>query len=164
MNLGHSCETSREIFAYPYPGRSAKISSGRGFPGQRISKKLMLRVRPGVELVRASLVPTSELMTLDFPTFERPRKAISGTEGTGKWDTSVAAARNCDRTLITKFAMEVEGLASWARSSSSSSAQAMKKPRLPGRGAVILAQRMRLIALTYAVTGPPSRTCPYRKG
>src|SRR5579862_2334157 len=87
------------------------MSSGRGFPGQRISKKLMLRVRPGVELVRASLLPTSELMTLDFPTFERPRNATSGTEGTGKWETSVAAARNRDRTLISKFAMEGEKLA-----------------------------------------------------
>ena len=37
-----------------------------------------------VELVRASLVPTSELMTLDFPTFERPRKATSGIVGAGK--------------------------------------------------------------------------------
>ena len=37
----------------------------------------MLRVRPGVELVRASFVPTSELMTLDFPTFDLPRKATS---------------------------------------------------------------------------------------
>src|SRR5215469_9722306 len=89
------------------------MSSGRGFPGQRISKKLMLRVRPGVELVRASLVPTRELITLDLPTLERPKKAISGTEGTGKWETSVAAARNRDRTLITKFAMEGEELARW---------------------------------------------------
>src|SRR5215471_1113276 len=105
MNFGHSCETSREIFAYPYPGRSAKISSGRGLPGQRISKKLMLRVRPGVELVRASFVPTNELMTLDLPTFDRPRKATSGTEGDGKCVTSVAAARNRARTLILKFAM-----------------------------------------------------------
>src|SRR3954465_7658188 len=104
MNLGHSWEISREILAYPYPGRSAKISSGRGFPGHRISKKLMLRVRPGVELVRASLVPTSELITLDLPTLERPRKAISGSVGAGKWETSVAAARNRDRIRISKFA------------------------------------------------------------
>src|SRR5215469_1012259 len=111
MNLGHSCEISRETLAYPYPGRSAKMSSGRGFPGQRISKKLMLRVRPGVELVRASLVPTSELMTLDFPTFERPRNAISGTEGAGKWATSVADARNRERTLMSKSPMGGEMLA-----------------------------------------------------
>ena len=113
------------------------MSSGRGFPGQRISKKLMLRVRPGVELVRASLVPTRELMTLDLPTFERPRKAISGTEGTGKWDMSVAAARNRDRTLISKFAMEVETLARWA-SVAVVIRQGKKKPRLSRQGSAIL--------------------------
>jgi hypothetical protein len=37
-----------------------------------------------VLLVRASFVPSSELITLDFPTFDRPRKAISGTLGAGK--------------------------------------------------------------------------------
>src|SRR5579871_928382 len=79
------------------------MNSGRGFPGQRISKKLIARVRPGVELVRASLVPTRELMTLDFPTFERPRNAISGTLGTGNCTTSVAAAINRDSTLMPKF-------------------------------------------------------------
>src|SRR5579863_8723512 len=105
MNFGHSWEISREILAYPYPGRSAKMSSGFGFPGQRTSKKLMLRVRPGVELVRASLAPTSELMTLDFPTLERPRKAISGRVGAGKCAGSVAAARNLARTLMVKCAM-----------------------------------------------------------
>src|SRR5215813_13079993 len=91
------------------------MSSGRGFPGQRISKKLMLRVRPGVELVRASLVPTSELITLDLPTFERPRKAISGRLGAGKCDTSVAAARNRAKTLMLKFAMEGRELARMKR-------------------------------------------------
>ncbi len=50
----------------------------------------MLRVRPGVELVRASFLPTSVLMTLDLPTFERPRKAISGRLGRGKCVTSLA--------------------------------------------------------------------------
>jgi hypothetical protein len=44
----------------------------------------MLRVRPGVLLVRATFAATSELMTLDFPTFDRPRNAISGTPGGGK--------------------------------------------------------------------------------
>src|SRR5438105_15501034 len=104
MNFGHSCETWREILAYPYPGRSVKTSSGRGFPGQRTSKKLMLRVRPGAELVRASLVPTRELITLDLPTLERPRKAISGRLGGGNCATSVAAARNLVRTVMVKFA------------------------------------------------------------
>src|SRR5579862_6159046 len=90
------------------------MSSGRGFPGQRISKKLMLRVRPGVELVRASLVPTRELITLDLPTFERPRNAISGTDGAGNWAASVAAARKRERTLILQFATRSEKLASEA--------------------------------------------------
>jgi len=57
-----------------------------------------------VELVRASFVPTRELMTLDLPTLERPRKAISGRLGAGKCETLVAAARNRDKTLISKFA------------------------------------------------------------
>src|SRR5260370_18079362 len=88
------------------------MSSGCGFPGQRISKKLMLRVRPGVELVRASFVPTSELITLDFPTFDRPRKAISGNSRAGKCATSVAAARNRVRTLMLQFAMQDRRFAS----------------------------------------------------
>ena len=65
----------------------------------------MLRVRPGVELVLASLLPTSELMTLDFPTLDRPRKATSGRTGAGKWPTSVAAIRNRVRTRIDPIAV-----------------------------------------------------------
>src|ERR1700690_1299885 len=57
----------------------------------------MLRVRPGVLLVRASFLPTSVLMTLDLPTFERPRKAISGSPGRGKCATSLADKRYCDK-------------------------------------------------------------------
>ena len=76
------------------------MTSGRGFPGYRTSKKLMLRVRPGVELVRASLASTSVLITLDLPTFERPRKATSGRLGAGKWAASVAAAMNRAMTLM----------------------------------------------------------------
>src|SRR5271155_1945445 len=88
------------------------MTSGCGFPAQRISKKLMLRVRPGVELVRATLSPTRELMTLDLPTLERPRKAISGRLGTGNCAASVADARNRERTLMLKFATEDGKLAS----------------------------------------------------
>src|SRR5437660_10298597 len=98
MNFGHSCETWREILAYPYPGRSVKTSSGRAFPGQRTSKKLMLRVRPGVELLLATLLPSRELMTLDLPTLERPRNAISGRSGAGHWRASVTAIVNRART------------------------------------------------------------------
>jgi hypothetical protein len=60
----------------------------------------MLRVRPGVLLVRANFAPTKELMTLDFPTFERPRKAISGTPGEGKWVKSLADNMNRARIRI----------------------------------------------------------------
>src|ERR1700758_3836947 len=92
------------------------MTSGCGFPGQRISKKLMLRVRPGVELVRASLVFTRVLITLDLPTFERPRNATSGRLGAGKWAASVAAAMNRAITLMIQFAMRAGKLASWDRS------------------------------------------------
>jgi hypothetical protein len=43
---------------------------------------------------------------------ERPRKAISGIDGAGKCAASVAAARNRDRTLMPKFAMQHAILAS----------------------------------------------------
>jgi hypothetical protein len=68
--------------------------SGLGLPANRISKKLMDLVRPGVELVFASFVPTSALITLDLPTFDRPRNATSGMLGGGKCDESVADIRN----------------------------------------------------------------------
>src|SRR5712671_3153984 len=90
------------------------MSSGRGLPGHRISKKLILRVRPGIELVRASFAPTSALITLDLPTLERPRKATSGRLGAGKCDTSVAAARNRARILMSQCAMSRARLASGA--------------------------------------------------
>src|SRR6202035_5884774 len=60
----------------------------------------MLRVRPGVLLVRASFAPTSELITLDFPTFDRPRNAISGTPGAGKCVKSLADSINRARLRI----------------------------------------------------------------
>jgi hypothetical protein len=66
---------------------------------------LMLRVRPGVELVFAILLPTSELITLDLPTLDRPRKAISGSTGAGKWPTSVAAVINRLKTRIRQCAI-----------------------------------------------------------
>src|ERR1700694_727035 len=75
----------------------------------------ILRVRPGVELVRASLVPTRELITLDLPTLERPRNAISGRLGAGNCAASVAAARKRERTLMLKFAPGAGKLASCRR-------------------------------------------------
>src|SRR5882762_10835094 len=60
----------------------------------------MLRVRPGVLLVRASFAPTSELITLDLPTFDRPRNAISGTLEAGKCVKSLADSMNRARIRI----------------------------------------------------------------
>jgi hypothetical protein len=60
----------------------------------------MLRVRPGVLLVRANFVPTKELITLDFPTFDRPRKAISGTPGAGNCVRSLAESMKRANILI----------------------------------------------------------------
>src|SRR4030088_3405996 len=87
-----------EIFAYPYPRRSAKISAGLTFifsPAPSCSeKKLIARVRPGVEETFASREPSSELINEDFPTFDRPRNATSGAPyvfaSEGKCATSVA--------------------------------------------------------------------------
>src|ERR1051326_4394805 len=56
--------------------------------------KLMVRVRPGVELTWASFCPRSELIRLDLPTFERPRKANSGGPAAGKCRASAAEVRN----------------------------------------------------------------------
>jgi hypothetical protein len=105
MKLGHWLEISREILAYPYPGRSVKINSGCGFPAQRSSKKLMLRVRPGVELVLATLAPSRELITLDLPTLDRPRNATSGRVGAGKWLASIADIMNRAKTRMQQCAV-----------------------------------------------------------
>jgi hypothetical protein len=40
------------------------------------------------------------LITLDLPTFERPRKAISGAAGAGNCAGSTAAMTNLDKTFI----------------------------------------------------------------
>src|SRR5260370_39201062 len=72
----------------------------------------MRRVRPGVELVRASLAPTRVLIPLDLPTFERPRNATAGKVGAGKCAASVAAAMNRERTLMLQCAMGRGELAS----------------------------------------------------
>src|SRR5215469_15647019 len=65
-----------------------------------MSKKLIVRVLPGVELTWAILVPTREFRRLDLPTLERPRKAISGTFGGGNCERSVAETRNLHRSFI----------------------------------------------------------------
>src|ERR1700724_1831551 len=56
--------------------------------------KLMVRVRPGVELTCASFWPSRELIRLDLPTLERPRKANSGGPSKGNSLGSAAEARN----------------------------------------------------------------------
>ena len=43
----------------------------------------MARVRPGVEETLAWFEPSSAFSRLDLPTLERPRKAISGADGSG---------------------------------------------------------------------------------
>src|SRR5579862_7091177 len=90
MNSAHFTVTSFGTRAKPYPGKSAKTKSGCGFPGRRTWKKLMVCVRPGVLLVLAILLPTSELIRLDLPTLERPTKAISGAPGGGNCRGSAA--------------------------------------------------------------------------
>ena len=55
----------------------------------------MARVRPGVDETLAAFWPTSALSRLDLPTLERPRKAISGTVGTGNCAGAMADSRNC---------------------------------------------------------------------
>jgi len=53
-----------------------------------------------VELVLATLEPRSELMTLDLPTFDRPRNATSGNTGAGKRAASLADIINRDKTRM----------------------------------------------------------------
>ena len=56
--------------------------------------KLMVRVRPGVELTCATFCPRRELMRLDLPTLERPRKANSGGPSRGKASDRAEAVMN----------------------------------------------------------------------
>src|ERR1700756_1494628 len=60
----------------------------------------MVCVRPGVLLVFAILVPTSELIRLDFPTLERPTKAISGALGGGNCRGSAAEVTKRVKTFM----------------------------------------------------------------
>src|SRR5258705_14025859 len=65
--------------AYPKPGRSTNLN------WLLIKKKFSDCVRPGVEDVRAKpRTESRELIKLDFPTFERPMNAISGTKPPGQ--------------------------------------------------------------------------------
>src|SRR6185503_13659062 len=75
--------------AYPKPGKSTKRN------WSLMSKKFSDWVRPGVDEVRARPCTRSrELMRLDLPTFERPRKAISNLESRGQSSSLNALLRN----------------------------------------------------------------------
>jgi hypothetical protein len=102
MNFGHSADIDFDSFAYPYPGRSAKMSWACCLSGVSVSaKKLIARVRPGVEETRASRDPSRALIKLDFPTFDRPRKATSGAPSGGNCVAEVAERRNFAWNLFT---------------------------------------------------------------
>src|SRR3954451_15768669 len=66
----------------------------------------MVWVRPGVLLVLAILLPTSELIKLDLPTLERPTKAISGALGGGNCLGSAAEVTKRVRTFICPLWMQ----------------------------------------------------------
>src|SRR5579884_1178161 len=65
--------------------------------------KLMVCVRPGVELTWAIFCPSSALIKLDLPTFERPRKAISGAVGAGKCSGAAADFRKRASSFINSY-------------------------------------------------------------
>ena len=65
-----------------------------------MAKKLMARVRPGVEETLACLESSSALSRLDLPTLERPRKATSGMDGAGNCAGEWAESRNLEKTRI----------------------------------------------------------------
>src|SRR5664279_2574354 len=60
----------------------------------------MVWVRPGVLLVFAILSATSELIRLDLPTLDRPKKAISGALGAGNCLGSAADVTKRVRTFM----------------------------------------------------------------
>src|SRR5688572_19748093 len=75
--------------AYPKPGKSTKRKRSL------MVKKFSDCVRPGVEEVRARpRTESRELIRLDLPTLERPRKAISGLGSRGQSASWKALFRN----------------------------------------------------------------------
>src|SRR5712672_1828933 len=69
--------------------------------------KLIMRVRPGVELTCAIFWPSRELIRLDLPTLERPRKANSGGPSGGKNLGSAAEVRNLAMMFFIKVTTSV---------------------------------------------------------
>jgi hypothetical protein len=60
-----------------------------------MSKKFNACVRPGVLDARANpFTPSKELIKLDFPTFERPTKEISGRSAGGQCSSAKALFKN----------------------------------------------------------------------
>src|SRR4030043_2370078 len=79
------CRTARGTLAYPYPGRSTREI----LPFTR--KKLIVWVRPGLELVLARFFCfTRALIKEDFPTFDFPAMATSGKSPVGYSEGLVA--------------------------------------------------------------------------
>jgi hypothetical protein len=84
--------------AYPNPGRSTNENT------LFMMKKLISWVRPGVELVLTRCLRlTRVLISDDFPTLERPVKAISGKSSEGYWDGLTALLTNSADLMIMLF-------------------------------------------------------------
>jgi len=63
----------------------------------------MLCVRPGVFDVRASpFLSSSEFISEDFPTFDRPRNATSGNPSVVQWLRSKALFTNSAEVIFTR--------------------------------------------------------------
>src|SRR5437879_13799344 len=75
----------------------------------------MVCVRPGLELTCASFEPISELSRLDWPTWERPRKAISGATGGGNFPASATEVTNCACTFMVFLAVNFSASGAKAR-------------------------------------------------
>src|SRR6266850_573633 len=70
----------------------------------------MRRVRPGVELVRASpFRPTSRLIRVDLPTFERPSTATPGKPSVGKTLASAASAVSSACRIRPRLSIDLVG-------------------------------------------------------
>jgi hypothetical protein len=95
----HDFFTDAGTLAYPYPGRSTNVNA------LFISKKLMSWVRPGVRLVFTSRFRFRiVLIKEDFPTLDRPAKAISGNIAGGYCEGLAALVTNsADLMIIYRF-------------------------------------------------------------
>src|SRR5262249_45651274 len=84
MSGAHCARTDFDIFAYPYPGRSARMNLDMTASSVVTENRFTARVFPGVLLTLASPFRcSSELIREDLPTFERPTTANSGKSPRG---------------------------------------------------------------------------------